>query len=233
MQTTRSSSKKTAVTTEGVTPAVPRSSTFPVSTVSWMSSPSSNNASGYSDELAGNQAGTTSGAMIGGAVAAGVVIIIIVIVVSIFFIRRRRSKGTGERESSPQPEEEGTVDNIYYGGVTFTANGNASTNGNVSIGQSEGMVDNDLYAYAGTTNGDVTFDQSEGMVDNHIYAGTTNGNVAIDQSEGTVDNNLYAGTGDACAETSHHGVHDSTQDNAYYNMAHTSEEGSVENDIYC
>ncbi|XP_035681161.1 uncharacterized protein LOC118419036 [Branchiostoma floridae] len=127
----------------------------------------------------------------------------------------------------------GTVDNIYYGGVRFAANGNASNNGNVSIGQSGGMVDNDLYAYAGTSNGDVTIDQSEGMVDNNLYAGTPNGNPAVDQSEGTVDNHLYAGTDDRCMGSRHHGGDDSAQDNVYYNLAHTSEEGSVENDIYC
>ncbi|XP_078601163.1 uncharacterized protein LOC144876110 [Branchiostoma floridae x Branchiostoma japonicum] len=233
---TMTSTKKTSVTPAGVTPpAVPQRSTSPVNAVSGMTSPSSNNTSGNSDELAGNQAGTTSAAIIGGAAAAGVVILIVAIVLSIFFIRRRRSKAPDDKEPSTLPDETGTVDNIYYGGVRFAANGNASTNGNVSIDQSGGMVDNDLYAYAGTTNGDVMIDQSEGMVDNDLYAGTPNGNAAVDQSEGTVDYHLYAATGDTSMGSTHHGGDDSAQYqyNVYYNVAHTTDEGSVENDIYC
>ncbi|XP_078683263.1 uncharacterized protein LOC144917279 [Branchiostoma floridae x Branchiostoma belcheri] len=193
VSSTKGSAVVTAVSTDGVTHEVPQRSTRP----SLIVSPTSSyfNSSGNSDGFVANQAGVP-GAIIGGAAAAVVAVVIIAVAASIFYFRRRRSKNTDEKEQSPQADE-GTVDNIYYGGVAFAANGNASTNGNVSIGQSEGMVDNNLYTYAGATNGHVTTDQSEGMVDNHLYAGTstTNGTLSLDQSEGTVDNHLYAGTG--------------------------------------
>ncbi|KAI8495403.1 biological adhesion [Branchiostoma belcheri] len=231
-----SSTRSTTLTMEGITSAGPQRSTSSAISRPGTPSSSSNNTSGNSAGSASNQTATPSGAVIGGAAAAGVVVLI-AIIVSIVFIRRRRSKPTDGKEPSPQSDE-GTVDNIYYGGVAFAANGNASTNGHVSINQSEGMVDNNLYAYAGTTSGHVstcTTDQSEEMVDNHLYAGssTTNGTLPIDQSEGTVDNHLYAGTGDACLETSHYDGNVSAQDSVYYNVAHTSDEGVVENDIYC
>ncbi|XP_078685481.1 uncharacterized protein LOC144918500 [Branchiostoma floridae x Branchiostoma belcheri] len=178
-----SSTKETSVTPEGITlftPAVPQRSTSKTSGPGVISLQPTN-TSGNSDGLAGNPAGNTLGAIIGGAVAAGVVIIIITSVVSIFCIRKRRSKDTDGDQSSPQPDKTRSTDRIYNNAVMFTANGNASNNGNVSIGQikgatnyivtidqSEETMENDLYAYAGATSG--TTGQSQDMVDNNLYA---------------------------------------------------------------
>ncbi|KAI8518010.1 biological adhesion [Branchiostoma belcheri] len=162
-----------------------------------------------SDGLAGNPAGTISEVV--GSNPAHVTDLVPLgkaLYTTFLTSLRRRSKDTGERETDHQPDETGTVDNIYYCGVSFAANGNASTDGIVSIGQSEGTVDN------------------------HLYTGTTNDNIQIDQSEGTVENHLYAGAGGPSAEIRRQRGDDNAQDNIYYNVAHTSDNDYVENEIY-
>ncbi|XP_078684305.1 uncharacterized protein LOC144917851 [Branchiostoma floridae x Branchiostoma belcheri] len=182
--------------------------------------------------------------VIAGACVAGVVVIIAITIAVAFIIRRksytiqnieyvwsklifnRRSRNGSQKEPTNE-EGEGTVDNIIYDSATFSAN---ETGGGVSFGQSDGFVDNNLYAGIGESpTREVQNQTSQKNDQNALYA---NVNKSQDK-DGFVDNDLYAGIGESpTTEVQNQTTQKNDQTPLYANVNNSQDEGFVENDLY-
>ncbi|KAI8495402.1 hypothetical protein Bbelb_268570 [Branchiostoma belcheri] len=96
------------------------------------------------------------------------------------------ARGRNGSQKEPSNEEgEGTVDNIIYDSATFSANGD---DGGVSFGQSDGFVDNSLYAEVRESPTTEVQNQTSQKNDQTPLYATVNKS----QDEGFVDNDLYS-----------------------------------------
>ncbi|CAH1267107.1 Hypp3689 [Branchiostoma lanceolatum] len=108
------------------------------------------------------------------------VIVIMAITVAVVFLIRSRVGNDSQKESTNGDGEESVHNTIYsYESATLSTN---EIDGGVSVGQSDGFVDNNLYAGVG----DVQNQTSQKNDQERVYANV---------NEGFVDNDMYVSIG--------------------------------------